>query len=334
MNHDNPRSRTDSLRVGFIGAGTAGTSFGQYIAARIAERGDTNVRLTGYFSRNPDSAKSAAALTGSAAFVSDVRLAEGSDIVFFSVPDGAVESAFTDLIGRCANAGATLSGKMFAHLSGSLSSEILRFARTRDETGKPGPPETRDAPDQGGGRDARIAAEWRAFSLHPACAIPDRETAWNRLRDACFVFEGSDGVRARIAPLLELIGNRVGAIAPERKILYHAACVFLSNFSVALAAEGVALLASCGLDEEIASGFLGALFLGNAKNVAAKGPAAALTGPVERGDADTIRKHIDAIADLGDESVLRVYRDLTGILLRVAQEKHPDRDYAAISELI
>jgi predicted short-subunit dehydrogenase-like oxidoreductase (DUF2520 family) len=291
------------LRVGFIGAGKAGTSLGKYIAVRIAEWGqaDTGVpapaSLVGYSSLNPDSARSAAALTGSAAFESDVRLAEASDILFFSVPDGEIGKAFGALVKRGRDAGADLSGKMFAHLSGSLSSGIFEGARL-------------------------------AFSLHPACALPDRDESWKLLRETCFVFEGPDGARARIAPLLGLLGNPVGVIAAERKALYHTACVFLSNFSVGLAAAGTGLLASCGLDPEISSKFLGTLFLGNAQNVAKRGPTAALTGPAERGDADTIREHMDALSGLGDEPVTDIYRAMTEILLRVASEKHPGRDYS------
>jgi predicted short-subunit dehydrogenase-like oxidoreductase (DUF2520 family) len=287
-----------SLRVGFVGAGKAGTSLGKYISVRIAEQGKTGVSLAGYFSLNHDSARFAAELTDSAAFDSDVRLAEASDLVFFSVPDGKIASAFVELARRSADARIDLSGKMFAHLSGSLSSRAFNLA---------GP---------------------CAFSLHPACALIDREESWRLLRETCFVFEGTDDARARISPLLELLGNPLGTIAPEQKVLYHAACVFLSNFSVALAAEGTGLLASCGLDSEISSKFLETLFLGNARNVARRGPTAALTGPAERGDADTIREHIDALSELDDESLTEVYRGLTKILLRVAHEKHPDRNYA------
>jgi predicted short-subunit dehydrogenase-like oxidoreductase (DUF2520 family) len=291
------------LTIGFIGAGKAGTSFGKYLAVRTAEQDDARVRLAGYFSRTPDSARSAAALTGRAAFETDLRLAEASDVIFFSVPDGEIEAAFSGLVSRSKESDADLSGKLFAHLSGSLSSKIFL------------------AP----GASAR-----RVFSLHPACALPGRETSWERLRETCFTFEGDDDARAQIAPLLETIGNRVARIAPEQKTLYHAACVFLSNFSVALAAEGAALLAACGMGPETSSAFLKTLFLGNAKNVAEKGPTAALTGPLERGDAGTIREHRAALSALGDSAASSAYDDLTKLLLRVAKEKHPDRDYTNI----
>jgi predicted short-subunit dehydrogenase-like oxidoreductase (DUF2520 family) len=339
MNCAGLQPETGLLRIGFVGAGKAGTSFGKYISVRIAEQAEEGqrtgrseqgkaVRLSGYFSKNPKSAASAAALTESAAFATDVALAEASDIIFFSVPDGEIEPAFASFIARSREKNADLSGKLFAHLSGSLASNVLRVGRPGEATLGIEPAESRDALDADAAYAEQYALHESVFSLHPACAIPDRETAWKGLRETCFVFEGAADARMRISPLLDLIGNRIGTIAPERKALYHAACVFLSNFSVALAAEGVALLTSCGLDAETSAGFLGTLFLGNAENVAKKGPVAALTGPAERGDAGTIRKHLTAIAELEDDAVMRIYRDLTGILLHVAQEKHPERDYS------
>ncbi|MDR0357096.1 MAG: DUF2520 domain-containing protein [Clostridiales Family XIII bacterium] len=317
-------SATFPLRVGFIGAGKAGTSFGKYIATRIEERGDSRIRLSGYFSRSEDSAKSAAKLTGSAYFATSDLLADACDLVFFSVPDGEIEHAFANLIDRCSESMTNLEGKMFAHLSGSRPSDIFRSVWSS------APQDDRSQPP----KSERLDSELCVFSLHPACAIPNRETAWNHLREACFVFEGDSSARRRSDALLELIGNPVGEIHPNKKALYHAACVFLSNFSVALAAEGVALLASCGIDSDISSGFLRTLFLGNAENVAKCGPTASLTGPAERGDAGTIQKHREAISDLEDEVVSRIYRDLTEILLRIAREKHPTRDYTLAFEAI
>ncbi|MDR1495462.1 MAG: Gfo/Idh/MocA family oxidoreductase, partial [Clostridiales Family XIII bacterium] len=99
MNGGN-RQQEVLLRVGFIGAGKAGTAFGRYIAERIAEKDEKRIGLAGYFSKDPDSARFAAALTGSAAFETDVPLAEASDIIFFSVPDGTIAAAFAGLTER------------------------------------------------------------------------------------------------------------------------------------------------------------------------------------------------------------------------------------------
>jgi predicted short-subunit dehydrogenase-like oxidoreductase (DUF2520 family) len=72
------------------------------------------------------------------------------------------------------------------------------------------------------------------------------------------------------------------------------------------------------------------LFLGNAENIAVLGPVDALTGPAERADAGTIEGHLKTLADFGDETDLTLYKTLTEILIKVAKEKNPERDYSEI----
>ena len=72
------------------------------------------------------------------------------------------------------------------------------------------------------------------------------------------------------------------------------------------------------------------LFLGNAENVAAKGPADSLTGPVERCDIGTVKKHMAVLS--GDE--LQAYTAVSRCLVPVAQKKHPDRDYEDLIQIL
>jgi predicted short-subunit dehydrogenase-like oxidoreductase (DUF2520 family) len=88
-----------------------------------------------------------------------------------------------------------------------------------------------------------------------------------------------------------------------------------------------------GLEPDFADEFLKTLFLGNAENIAAFGPVAALTGPTERADAGTIEGHLKTLADFGDETDINLYKSLTEILVRVAKEKNPDRDYSEVLRL-
>jgi predicted short-subunit dehydrogenase-like oxidoreductase (DUF2520 family) len=302
MNDSAIRNR---LRVGFIGAGRAGTSFGRYITD---QSGETDVvAVSGYFSRTDDSAKFAAHATDSAAFKSAADLVKGSDAVFVTVPDDKIEDVFQAAIDECLAKDLAMEGKLFGHMSGSLSSEIFACAE---------------------------AYGIGAFSIHPACAIPDRENAWRRLREAFFVIDGCDKAMDQLTALTNLLGGRACRIAPEQKILYHTACVFLSNLVCGLADEGAMLLADCGLDRSVVDGFLGTLFKGNAENISSQGTVRALTGPAERADAETVAKHIAALQAHGNENTLQLYKGLTKSVLRLAKEKNPVRDYAAVREIV
>jgi predicted short-subunit dehydrogenase-like oxidoreductase (DUF2520 family) len=81
-------------------------------------------------------------------------------------------------------------------------------------------------------------------------------------------------------------------IDPGGKALYHAAAVFASNYAVALLAVAGRLMERAGVGEADAQAALAGLARGAVENVAGHGPAAALTGPVARGDADTVERHL------------------------------------------
>jgi predicted short-subunit dehydrogenase-like oxidoreductase (DUF2520 family) len=253
--------------------------------------------VSGYYSRSYASAKYAAELTGTRAFKMSNELLDASDIIFTTVPDGAIEFVWDELRYL-----PEARDKLFCHMSGSMTSEVGIC------TG------------EAGGRG----------SLHPVLAIAGRETAWRGLADAYYTFEGSDKAYNSISPLIDALGLRVERIDAEKKILYHAACVFASNLVCGLAYDAERLLRECGLSEDFAAGAWKKLFAGNAENIIKSGPVAALTGPAERGDTATIESHTAALSALGKDSaeaVRETYSALTKTLLEMAALRHPERDY-------
>ena len=119
-------------------------------------------------------------------------------------------------------------------------------------------------------------------------------------------------------------------LAPEEKVRYHAACVMASNFMCALMQESLNLLKQCGFEESMAIQALAPLARANLNHLLAGSPKEALTGPVERGDARTVEKHLKVLAPKERE----LYGVLTGSLLEIAEKKHPEKDYGAIRQLI
>ncbi len=137
------------------------------------------------------------------------------------------------------------------------------------------------------GLDA-LAPHARRASLHPLRSIPDGSTD---LSGAWFAVSGDALAREAV----EAMGGRAVVVedAPGSgaRAVYHAAAVVASNHVVALLAQVERLAASVGLP-------LGAfldLVRGTIDNVELLGSAAALTGPVARGDWDTVRAHLAAV---------------------------------------
>jgi predicted short-subunit dehydrogenase-like oxidoreductase (DUF2520 family) len=95
-------------------------------------------------------------------------------------------------------------------------------------------------------------------------------------------------------------------IAEEDRAAYHAAATIASNFLFALEESAAALLGATGVTEPRTA--LAPLVLASAANWAEQG-AAALTGPIARGDEETIASHLDALAERAPD-LLELYRAL------------------------
>ena len=287
--------RGDRLKTGFIGAGKVGFTLGKYFSSKT---GTNSIKVTGYYSRNTQSAEEAANFTGSKAFTDLGALIEASDVLFLTVPDGTISEVFEQVRQY------PIQGKYICHCSGSLSA------------GEAFP-----------GIDQTGAYE---YSVHPLFAVSDKYEAYKELQDVFFAVEGNEEHLPEIKGMLKEAGIDLQVIRAEDKTLYHAAAVTASNLAVALLAESIDMLCKCGFDEADARKALTPLVTGNVQHVLSRGPAAALTGPVERGDAKTIAKHLACM----NEQQSAIYRVLSSRLIPIAESKHPDRLYQDIKDLL
>jgi predicted short-subunit dehydrogenase-like oxidoreductase (DUF2520 family) len=140
---------------------------------------------------------------------------------------------------------------------------------------------------------APLAARGHAVGgMHALAAIADPVEGADRLRGATFGVEGEGEARALAMRLVAACDGRVLFIRPGGKALYHAAAVFASNYAVALLSIAERLMDDAGIPAEDAQPALAALAAGAIENVAARGPVEALTGPVARGDAATVERHL------------------------------------------
>lgn len=152
-------------------------------------------------------------------------------------------------------------------------------------------------------------------SLHPLQAISEPEAAPERLRGALAAIEGDDRAVAAAIDLASSIGLVPVPIGRAGKVRYHAGAVVASNYLVVLAAFAERLFGNAGLPDGAARAGVGALMRGTLENVGREGPLAALTGPIVRGDADAIRRHLAAL----DPGSARLYRALGRAALDLAR---------------
>ena len=135
-----------------------------------------------------------------------------------------------------------------------------------------------------------------AGALHPLRSFADPARAAERFAGTFCAVDGDPEAVEALEAFARAAGGRPFAVRTDRKALYHAGAVFASNYVVAAVAAARRLLEAAGVPRGTAEEALASLAEGTVLNVKAAGPEGALTGPIERGDAGTVRRHAEALA--------------------------------------
>ena len=269
-------------QIAIVGCGRVGTALAVWLHR-------AGYPVCGLASRRLQSAQAVAALIGPRPCSQEPQAVTAeADVVFITTPDGAIETVCRHI----AATGGFRAGSIVLHCSGALPSTIL-------------------AP-------ARQAGAWIG-SLHPlqSFAVPTLDR--NPFAGIIVSVEG-DGPALQAAEALAAdLNAHPQQILTEAKTLYHAAAVVASNYLVTLLDLAFGLLQRAGVAPRDAHGVLRPLIDGTLANVARIGPPAALTGPVARGDRETVAHHLEAIGAQHPES-LALYRALGIATVNVAEK--------------
>lgn len=154
-------------------------------------------------------------------------------------------------------------------------------------------------------------------TFHPLVPLADPGRAADLLRGAWIGVDGDAAAIAVAERLAERLGAHVLRIPRGEKAAYHAAAVFASNFPTVLATVAARLLVDVGVGEDDAWGAIRALMRGAVANLDTATPAHALTGPIARGDVETVRKHLAALA--GEPETRALYTTLSIVAVELAR---------------
>jgi predicted short-subunit dehydrogenase-like oxidoreductase (DUF2520 family) len=186
-------------------------------------------------------------------------------ILIIAVPDDVVHEVANDV----ARSGPVPRGCVALHLSGALSTDVL-------------------APLH--------AAGYAIGSLHPLQTVADPWSGAERLHGCAYALAGEPAALMAGRRLVDALGGKPLVIPPALRPLYHAAAVFASNYILAAAAVLARALAEAGVAEKDAIAAVLPLMRGTMDNIEQLGFGAALTGPVARGDMDTVRLHLSRLS--------------------------------------
>jgi predicted short-subunit dehydrogenase-like oxidoreductase (DUF2520 family) len=269
--------------VAIVGCGTVGTAMGKLLAG-------AGYPITGVATRGLDTAGRAAKMMGAEQF-SDCPwdMSRRAQVVFVTTPDDVIESTCKAIVehqGFGKNA-------VVIHCSGALSSAILSSAR-------------------------RCGA--RVATLHPLQSFASVDQAVKLVPGSFCAIEGDRTALPVVRQLVEDVGGVLMEITPEGKSLYHAAAVAASNYLVTLMHLALELDRVAGIPTDVSFRALLPLVRGTLSNIGAKGVPEALTGPIARGDVDTVAAHLRAIEERAP-GFLMMYKTLGLYTIDLAREK-------------
>jgi predicted short-subunit dehydrogenase-like oxidoreductase (DUF2520 family) len=184
-----------------------------------------------------------------------------ADLVLLTVPDDALPA----LVSGLASTGAPVRGRLLAHASGRHGLAVLEPAVRRGAL---------------------------PLALHPVMTFTGRPDDIDKLAGICFGVTAPESLRPAAEALVVEMGGEPVLIAEQSRDLYHAALASAANHLVTLVVQAGDLLRQAGVADP--GRMLGPLLSAALDNALRLGDAA-LTGPVARGDADTVASHIRAL---------------------------------------
>jgi predicted short-subunit dehydrogenase-like oxidoreductase (DUF2520 family) len=207
------------------------------------------------------------------------EVVERSELVLLTVPDDAL----ADLVAGLAATNAWQPGQIVVHTSGCHGWRVL---------------------------DPAVARGIIPLALHPAMTFTGTSLDLSRLVECCFGVTAPTAVLPIGQALVVEMGAEPVVVAEEMRPLYHAALAHGANHLVTLVAQALELLAAAGVESP--DRVIGPLLSAALDTVLRRGNDA-LTGPVARGDAGTVRAHVEAISGSGLEAARATYLALARV---------------------
>jgi len=257
---------------------------GTALALSLAEKGQ---RVAAIASRRDNTARALARRIAGAESLTLAEVAQRCDLVFLTLPDAAVAPVASDLPWR--------ASQSVVHTSGALDLSVLKPAAAKG---------------------ALIG------SFHPLRAFAAGDSGPNPFAGITIGVAGGPAISPQLDALAGALGARALRVDGVDRTLYHAAAVFASNYAVALLLAARRTWTLAGLPEAEARAALAPLLSGAAANAAAMPLERALSGPIVRGDSETITHHLEKLGRAPELADL--YRALGAQLLALDLGHSPE----------
>lgn len=269
------------LRFGVVGAGRLGTVIARALVAQ-------GIEVVAASSASADGRERATRRLGVPVFDDPLQVTVDADVVVICVPDDAIPAVVDRLTRRDPHT--TPYRLRVLHTSGCASLRAL-------------------APLH--------AAGHATLALHPLQTITDASTPADLRGAAAAITAGDDATRMFGHALAHALGMHPFDLEDAARPLYHCASAFAANYVVTVLGAVEEVTRAAGMHEGIARNAFCALARSAVDRVERQGAAAALTGPIARGDAGTVAAHLAALGSSSPANA-DLYRALGHATVRLA----------------
>lgn len=246
--------------INIIGAGQIGKTLGGLLVKHQL------CQIQGIVNQRYDSALNAVDFMGAGKAFNNIEELPPADITMLLVPDDKIEACCIAL----SNSRQLKQGSVIMHCSGTLSSAILASAQSQG---------------------CLIA------SVHPMRSFADPALSVEQYEGTYCAIEGDLKAIKRLEPLFTQIGSIIFTLDAKNKAYYHAAGVFASNYVVTLAELAKQSMQKAGVAEDTAMNIIATLMASTLENLSQhQSPAQVLTGPIKRGDIQTVKHHLHTLS--------------------------------------
>lgn len=215
--------------------------------------------------RTLSSSKSACEFIGAGKPLADMSGMRAADIYLIAVPDDQIKACSLQLQER----NLIQPSSIVLHLSGALSS-------------------------------GELGLKHGAASLHPMRSFADPARVATQFANTICTLEGDAYATKVLTHALRQIGAQVVSVKKESKTLYHAAAVFASNYLVTILDAALQTFEAAGISREMARALAEPIAQESFNNVFRLGAQQALTGPIARGDLNTVTRHREELQQWDD----------------------------------
>ena len=261
--------------------------------------------VTAVCNRSLASAEQACRFIGAGEPAADIQAMPEVDCWLIATPDREITTVAHALGERRDTGKSGARPTVVFHCSGALSSESLAACKT-----------------------SAIA------SAHPVHSFADPAQSVATLAGSSVAIEGNDSAVDLLHRAFAAIGCEPLALAAANKSLYHAGSVFACNYLTVLMDLSLRSFAAAGIEREHALQLLRPIVLQTAENNMQLGPEDSLTGPIARGDTDTVQSQLQALRQ-SDAQLARHYRQLGCACVELAQRGGlPDTEAARLLDIL